>query len=291
MPPDVLSLVWRYAGIFEPAFYNRAVEEGIKLVPPASTDLGILLTMAPAYERLGRLAEAKRYLERAGSRYPDRPEPLARRALLAVWAGESSGVVESMEEAVALAPSDAGNLYNLGWLYDQIGDLERAESLYRRAIRESDLSFEAMNNLALILSDQGQDAAARELLDRAVLADPGSEAAHFNLARHFADRSEWRPAIKNLDVVLSTNPANTAALIEKGRILVLLGDPEEAIGFLNLALGLDPEAIAAYMLASEAYEKLGRRGLALAAAQEARRINADAPELADKLSRLGENPE
>ena len=45
------------------------------------------------------------------------------------------------------------------------------------------------------------------------------------------------------------------------------------------------------MLASEAYEKLGRRGLALAAAQEARRINADDLELADKLSRLGENPE
>ncbi len=290
-PPDVLPLVWRYAGIFEPAFYNRAVEEGIKLAPPASTDLGILLTMATAYERLGRLAEAKRYLEQARSRYPDRPEPAARRALLAVWAGESSGIVESMEEAVALAPSDAGNLYNLGWLYDQIGDLERAENLYRRAIRASDLSFEAMNNLALILSDRGQGDAARELLERAVLADPGSEAAHFNLARHFADRSEWQAAIENLDVVLSTNPANTAALIEKGRILVLRGDPEEAVRFLNLALGLDPEDFATYMLASDAYEKLGRRGLALAAAEEARRINADDPELADRLSRLGKDPE
>ena len=65
----------------------------------------------------------------------------------------------------------------------------------------------------------------------------------------------------------------------------------EAVRFLNLALGLDPEDFAAYMLASDAYEKLGRRGLALAAAEEARRINADDPELADRLSRLGKDPE
>ena len=289
--PDVLPLIWRYAGIFEPAFYNRAVEEGIKLSPPESEDLSILLTMATAYERLGRLEEAKRYLDRARTRYPLRAEPPARRALLAVWAGESTGVVESMETAVRLDPSDAGNLYNLGWIYDEIGESERAEDLYLRAIRASGLSFEAMNNLALLYSDRGQGDAARDLLDRAVLADPGSEAAYFNLARHFSNRDEWRQAMENLDRVLSINPVNTTALVEKGRILVLLGNPREAIESVNLALGIDSGAFEAYALAAEAYESLGRRDLALAAAREARRINADDPELAAMLSRLEKDPE
>jgi tetratricopeptide (TPR) repeat protein len=287
-PAEMRPLIWRYVGIYEPYFYNRAVEDGTALAGPESDDLNILLTMGTAYERLGRIDEARRYVERARDAYPTQSEPVSRLAVLALADGEPNRVVELMERALSLDPSDAGNLYNLGWLYDQLGRKDEALALYNRAIDVSGLSFEAMNNLALIYSEREQFDDARSLLERVIAVDSASEAAYFNLAKFYGDQRRWKPALSNYDRVLQINPRNSAAWVERGRIQLRLGDPEAAVRQLNFALELNSQEFDAYVLASSAYEQLGHVEAALAAAEEADRIRPDDGELDATLARLKE---
>ncbi len=287
-PAPMRPLIWRYVGIYEPYFYNRAVEEGTELDSPESDDLEILLTMGTAYERLGRVDEARRYLERARDAYPGRAEPVSRLAVLAIPEGDSNQVLELMERALELDPTDAGNLYNLGWLYDQINRKDEALALYSQAIQASALSFEAMNNLSLIYSEREQFDQARSLLERAIEVDPSSEAAYFNLAKFYGDRRRWKPAMSNYDRVLRINPLNSTARVEQGRIHLRLGEPGSAVSQLNLALELNSQQFEAYFLVSSAYEQLGHVDTALAAAEEADRIRSDDAELVTTLARLRE---
>ena len=287
-PKNVEPLIWRYLGIYEPIFYNRAVEVGIQLDEPDASDLNILLTMGTAYERLGRFDEAVRYFERARDAYPSSSEPPARLAMVVIRRGDVAGVVDLMEQAVSLDETHSGHLFNLGWLHDEMGEDDRAATFYSRSIEASPLSFEAMNNLALIYGNRGQHEEARELLELAIRTDPTSETAYYNLARYYGNRSEWRAALGTYDRVLRINPFNSTALVEQGRIELRLGKLETAVERLNSAVGLDSQLFEGYMLVSSAYERLGFADVALAAAEEARRIRSDDPGLASTLARLQE---
>ena len=290
-PAAVKPLIWRYAGIYEPYFYNRAVEDGTLLTGPESDDLDTLLTMGTAYERLGRLDEAHRYVTRASESHPSAAEPVSRLAKLAIQKGESGEVLDLMERAVSLEPSNPGYLYDLGYVYDAMSRKDLAIRLYRQAIAASELSFEAMNNLALIYSERGQEDEARDLLERAIAVDSTSEAAYFNLARYYGDREEWKSALATYARVLDINPLNSAAWVEQARIRLSQGELEEAVELLNEVLEMNSQYFEAYLLVSSAYEKLGHLDVALGAAEEARRINPEDPELADVLARLQEGRE
>ena len=287
-PKNVEPLIWRYLGIYEPIFYNRAVEVGIQLDEPDASDLNILLTMGTAYERLGRFDEAVRYFERARDAYPSSSEPPARLAMVVIRRGDVAGVVDLMEQAVSLDETHSGHLFNLGWLHDEMGEDDRAATFYSRSIEASPLSFEAMNNLALIYGNRGQHEEARELLELAIRTDPTSETAYYNLARYYGNRSEWRAALGTYDRVLRINPFNSTALVEQGRIELRLGKLETAVERLNSAVGLDSQLFEGDMLVSSAYERLGFADVALAAVEEARRIRSDDPGLASTLARLQE---
>ena len=120
------------------AFYNKAAEEALKVLEPILANLDALMTIGTAYQRLGRIDDApgtwsapRRISPAARSRYSrlanlaslrQRKDPGNRRS--------------SWISAVKLDPGNAGYLYNLGWMYEQIGDVNPRPSIYtRRAIR------------------------------------------------------------------------------------------------------------------------------------------------------------
>ncbi len=284
--PMVRAFIYRYAGLYDNEYYNRAAEEALKVLDTEPKNIDALFTIATAYQRLGRNDDAERYTRLATELYPDNAEGWSRLGNVAIAKNETGKVADLMERAVRLQPNHAGYLYNFGWMYDQTGDREKATSYYQRAIRSSPLTFEAMNNLALIYSEAGQPELALPLLRQAILTDPESEAAFFNMANYYVRQRDWKVALDNFQRVLDLNPASAFAAVEKGRILLDLGRTEEAIESFNYALEFDAGAFDAYILLSSAYEKTGHNREAVAAAEEARRIRADAPEVKAALERL-----
>jgi tetratricopeptide (TPR) repeat protein len=287
---DLMSraFAYRYVGIYEPAFYNNAAQEAIKVLNDDPKNFDALMTIGTAYQRLGRLEDAVRYLELARSLYPNSGEPPSRLASLALQTQKADPhkILELMETAVKLAPNNAGYLYNLGWAYDQLGQTPRSTELYERAIKVSPLTFEAMNNLSLIYSTAGQPDRALPLLEQAMRTDPENEAVYANAAGYYARQRDWKQALQYYERALQINPGSSVAAVEKGRIYLEQGQTDDAIDHLSRALEVDPHSFDAYMLLSSAYEKIGHIKEAIAAAEEAQRIRMDAAEVNATLERL-----
>jgi tetratricopeptide (TPR) repeat protein len=272
--PLVRSFIYRYAGVYEGSFYNQAAEESLKALNDDPKNFDALMTIGTAYQRLGRINAARRYLETARDLYPRSGEPPSRLGSLALLADpkDPQQITALMEAAVKLEPNNAGYLYNLGWLYDQLGQTAKATDSYQRAIKASPITFEAMNNLALIYSNAGQPDRALPLLEQAMRTDPENEAVYANAANFYAHQHAWKQALENYDRTLRINPANTVAAVEKGRIYLEEGDTDNAIDSLSRALEVDPHSLDAYMLLASAYEKMGHAKEASAATEEAERI-------------------
>jgi tetratricopeptide (TPR) repeat protein len=284
----VLAFIFRYAGIYEPALYAKAAEEAQKVLDDDPKNYDALVTIGTAYQRLGRIPDAVRYSEQARDLYPKNGEPLSRLGSLGLMASkpDPQTITGYMEAAVKLEPDNPTFLYNLGWLYDQIGNTTKAADIYQRAIKASPLSFEAMNNLALIYEKNGQPERSLPLLQQAMKSDPENEAVYANAANYFVHRHELKQAQDNFNRALEINPQNLTVLVERGRTYLDQEDTEAAIDSLSHALEVDPHSFDAYFLLSSAYEKMGHVKEAIAAAEEAQRIRPDAAELKDTLDRL-----
>src|SRR5262245_18330058 len=100
-----------------------------------------------------------------------------------------------MARAVRLEPSNASDVSNYGWLLDQADRDAEAAAYYRRAMESSPLSFEAMNNLALIEASAGRRENGLELLNRAVMSNPENEAAYLNRGNYYATLHSWKNAL------------------------------------------------------------------------------------------------
>ncbi len=285
-PPVYRSFAYRYAGVYDRLFYNKAVEQALKVLDEDPRSLDALLTIGTAYHRIGKIKDAIRYMEQTAEMYPKESEAWARLANLAIDEKDPNKTLSLMMKSVQLDPRNPGNLYNLGWMFDQLGDVPKAIDLYERAIQASPISFEAMNNLALIYEQNGQSDRAMELLQRAIRVDPEIEIGYFNLGNHYIRQREWKLALRTYDRVLDINPGYAPAAVEKGRIHVEIGESEAAVEDLNRALEVDPHSFDAYLLLSTAYEKMNHIKEAIAAAQEAQRIRPDAEEIKVALDRL-----
>ena len=286
--PLIRALGYRYAGIYEPSFYNNAAQEALKALNEDPKNFDALMTIGTAYQRLGRIEDATRYIQFARDLYPKSAEPPSRLANLALLNPKPAPemVLQLMETAVKLDPANTGYLYNLGWAYDQVGETAKATDLYERAIRTSPLTFEAMNNLALIYSGAGQPNRALPLLEQAMRTDPENEAVYVNAANYYARQRNWNQALHYYNRALEINPVSSVAAVERGRIYLEQGQTDEAVDNLSRGLEVDPNSFDAYMLLSSAYEKMGHTKEAIAAVEEAQRIRADAPELKTTLDRL-----
>jgi tetratricopeptide (TPR) repeat protein len=285
-PPVYRAFAYRYAGVYDSYFYNRTAENGLKVLQDEPRNLDALLSLSTAYHGLGRLKDAAKYIDQIMQFYPNNAEGWARLSNLAVAGRDPQQTLQLMVKAVQLDPANPGNLYNLGWMLDRVGDIPRAIDLYERAIRSSPLSFEAMNNLALIYEQNGQSERAVELLQRAIRVAPEIEAGYFNLGNHYVRKRDWKQALRTYDRALELNSAYVMAAVEKGRIRVETGDTEAAVGDLNQALEVDSHSFDAYMLLAIAYEKLNHLKEAVAAAEEAQRIRPSDTEVKTLLDRL-----
>src|SRR5204863_2234040 len=113
--PLIRALAYRYVGVYDPAFYNLAAQDALKVLNDDPKNFDALMTIGTAYHRIGRLDDAARYIELAREAHPKSGEPPSRLASLALQnpKPDTQNIVRLMETAVQLAPNNAGYLYNL----------------------------------------------------------------------------------------------------------------------------------------------------------------------------------
>lgn len=227
-----------------------------------------VLAQAKVLPKLFQLAISVARAERR----PDQAEALARRALerwpslpefhlelgnLLLDRNQTKQAAWHLEAAVNLRPHHAPAQFALGLALERLGDLARAEHLYRGVINLDERASQAMINLGVVLQKQDRlDEAlalylrAREMNHPAVL--------HSNLGALYRSQHKFTEARAAYGVALGRDPNNASFLYNYGNLLKETGDLDGAIAAYRRALAIDPTAAGVHWNLSLALLAAGR---------------------------------
>lgn len=163
--------------------------------------------------------------------------------LVACGDGDSNGSAsgDSAAGGDGAAQGDGGDLLQQGLDVHAEGDLDQAESLYRRALEENDKNQYAYYNLALVEQTTGRPQDAEEHYRLALAIDPNLGSALYNLAILRTQAEAFDEAVELYERAISVEPDNAAAHLNLGFLQTQLGREDEALSHLGTALRLDPD--------------------------------------------------
>ena len=122
-----------------------------------------------------------------------------------------------------LSPDAYRILNNLGIVYWHEGDLDKAESAWRRVLAVNPDDAGALNNLGLLASRRHQYAEAKEFFQRAMELKPNLAEPHLNLGDTYLKMGLRGPAELQLRAAVALSPLDTRARNKLGQLLFETG--------------------------------------------------------------------
>jgi tetratricopeptide (TPR) repeat protein len=147
--------------------------------------------------------------------------------------------LEPLNKDLKLNPDRVHSLTLKAYALQRLNRLDEAKDTYRKIIQREPKNVLAYNNLGTLLDQDGKYADAAKMFEQAVAIDPKQDVTLHNLA--------WINASR-------------------------LNNPAKALGFIQKAIQLKPNAANYYAMLSDVYQKQGKR-------KEARRAMAKAASL------------
>ncbi|HEX7253086.1 MAG TPA: tetratricopeptide repeat protein [Thermoanaerobaculia bacterium] len=200
-------------------------------------------------ERMQAVEKKDRFLERrdrivAGFSGDDRDLFLQRLrdAEFAILALDSDRGVRTLEELHRLDRNNVELGFYLAETFFSAGELERAESYFKKILAVEPGHFESLVYSGIAASEAGQAESAEALLKQSIERKPEAFLPHFALGALYANGSRWEEAerelVKAIDVasVPSAHVLLGTVLREKGEIARAIQEFEEA---LRLQPGLE----------------------------------------------------
>ena len=137
--------------------------------------------------------------------------------------------------------SVAGDYYNIGNAYADLGQYDKAASAFENALRLDASLVKADFNLALAYVKMKRYDDAAVILKRLLLSDPQNTLLLSTLAWNYHLAGKDGNALEQYDAVLTLSPADSDALYNSGIVLWKLDRKDEALARLRKLLANSPE--------------------------------------------------
>ncbi len=234
----------------------------------------------------GKDEDSQRLLEEASALLPRSP-------LLAYNTGvrwQLSGRPEALAKAIAnyeralqMKPDFPEALSNLGLALTHNGQADLAITKLRKALRLKPDYPAALNNFGIASDDMGKFDDAVASYERALEIKPEFPEAMNNLGNALSEKGQIDEAIGSYKKALELRPNYPDAFYNWGNALVQKGQIDEAIASYKKALELRPNYPEALSNLGVALYEKGKLDEAIAMQHEALRINPDYPEAHNNL--------
>jgi tetratricopeptide (TPR) repeat protein len=194
------------------------------------------------YVKSGRLPDALRIARELEQSDPKSAGPPLLRGIALLGQNNPQGAVDALNAALKLKPDLLDAHRGLGQAYQQLGQINRAEESYRRALALNDKDVAALNNLAWILAEVRKK--PDEALPLATKADqlaPASPEILDTLGWIHYRRGSYADAEKSLALAVEKAPNNGTIRYHLGMAYARLGRKADAVSALRRATQLDPK--------------------------------------------------
>ena len=175
---------------------------------------------------------------------------------------------------------------NLGSIYSQMKDFDKAIMLFDESIKKFPKSLEAYTNLANVLVIKGKSDIAKKILNKAIELNPKYLRPYSDLAAIFVNERNFERAEFFLRKSLGINPKNINTLVNLACVLKDLGDSEQAEGFLRYALQINPKYDFALINLGAVLNELGKIDEGEQFLREALKLNPISPIALNNLGNI-----
>ncbi len=208
-----------------------------------ATKTGGVLGRARCALEAGKVAEARRLLDKLVARRPCEPAALHLAAVASLRLGRVAEAIPLLEQAVAAQPTLPDYWCDLGTAYDAHGSTSasaQAEAAYREALRLDDQHALATYNLANVLRHTGRAPEALKLYAELLQRDSAHGNAWNNSGLALLDMGRLAEARRCFEQALCINPDNAQALLNLGFVQKESGEIHQAIATYRRALTVAP---------------------------------------------------
>ena len=129
-------------------------------------------------------------------------------------------------QVLKIDPNHSAALNNLGIIFKELGENQKAKSYCEKAISIDPNHANAHNNLGAIFFELRENQKARECYEKAISIDPNYVNAHNNLGSIFKELGEYQKAVDCYEKAIAINPNSQVALSNRGKILFNKGEFE-----------------------------------------------------------------
>jgi len=147
--------------------------------------------------------------------------------------------------------------HNLGNLWSQLGDMERAVESYEAALEVDELFYPAKMNLAVLYNSMGRNADAEQLLREVLDAYPDEGEAAYSLGLLLAEMNRLDEAVVFLRRAAEIQPERARAYYNLGLALQALGRVGEAGAALTRAIEVEPASLDYLYALADHHARLG----------------------------------
>ncbi len=134
-----------------------------------------------------------------------------------------------------------GGLFNLGIMYANAGNIEKAEESYREALRVDALFYMAKVNLATICAQEGRYDEAEKLLRELLTENPGLSEINASLAMLLAERGRYDESRQFFLKAARLIPGQPRIVYNLGLLENTMGNTAAAEEYLIRALRTEPD--------------------------------------------------
>lgn len=141
--------------------------------------------------------------------------------------------------------------------YFKAGDYKKAESEYREALRRDEKNSTAMNNLGVILTENGKYEEAVAVLNRATRKDPKNYIAFWSLAKAQLKMNANKDAFESAKRAVYLAPSELSCHMVMAQAAFAVGNFANAIDECRYVISESSDDSEAHQLLAQALEKQG----------------------------------
>ena len=160
--------------------------------------------------------------------------------------GKTDIALKLYNQILKIEPNHSQSLNNLGVIFQNQMNHEKAKDYYEKAIEIDPNYAEAHNNLGNIFKELGDNQKAKECYEKAIAINPNNVDAYNNLGIIYADLGENQKAKESYEKAIELNPNYAKAHNNLGVIYTVLGENEKAKVCLEKAIEIDPNYLQAH---------------------------------------------